>query len=206
MGTLYRKFCPSCDRSDETNSTFDGFAGAALTDTGRGGEIVPEGYVGYIADNGELVPLPHPIESQALNAAGGTWNDAAIHGRLLYIHNLICADRGTQNTTASHHVGGTDCIAALVLASIVLTCNIFLFNLHSLIEIMFVCIAMLAPSTLIDRYVRFRYRANAVLHQNEHCDMCGNENLLSLATAQKSSLPCPRCSVGTMSVKIAGRS
>jgi len=206
MGTLYRKFCPACDGDAETNVTFDGFAGAALANARRGGEIVSDGHVAFIADNGNLVPLPHPIESQALDAAGGKWNDAAIHGRLLYIHNLICADCGTQNTTASLHVGGTGCVAGLVLAAIVIACNIFVFDLHFIIEIIFVWMAMFAPSMLVDRYVRFRYRANAVTHQTDHCANCGGHNLSSLASARKSSIPCPRCTEGTMSIEIAGRS
>jgi len=206
MGTLYRRFCSTCDCDAETNVAFDGFAGATLTDAGRGGEIVSDGHVAYIADSGGLVPLPHPIESHALDAAGGTWNDAAIHGRLIYIHNLICADCGAQNTTASLHVGGTGCVEGLVLAAIIIACNIFLINFHVVVEIVFVWMAMFAPSILIDRYVRFRYRANAVPHQTNHCDTCGGHNLLPLSSARKSSIPCPRCTGGTMSIEIAGRS
>lgn len=206
MGTLYCKFCPACDGDGETNVTFDGFAGAAVTSSGRGGEIVSEGYVAYIADSGDLVPLPHPIESHALDTAGGTWTDAAIHGRLIYIHNLICADCGTQTTTASLHVGGTGCVAGLVLAAIAITCNIFLFNLHPVVEIILVWMAMFAPSMVIDRYVRFRYRDNAAPHQNGRCVQCGGSNLFSFATARKGPIPCPRCQQNTMTIEIAGRS
>ena len=70
MGTVYRKFCPACNGNAETNVTFNGFAGAAITDSRRGGEIVSDGHVAYIGDSGELIPLPHPIESHALDAAG----------------------------------------------------------------------------------------------------------------------------------------
>ncbi len=206
MGTLYRKFCPACDGDADTNVTFDGFVGAAITNSRRGGEIVSEGHVAYIADNGDLVPLPHPIESDALAAAGGTWDDAAIHGRLLYIHNLICADCGTQNTTASLHVGGAGCVTGLVLAAIMILCNLFLFRLHPIIEIILIWIAMFAPSMLIDRYVRFRYHTNAVPHQTNRCDACSGCKLMPLTFVLKRSVQCPRCRQKTLTIEIAGRS
>lgn len=206
MGTLYRKFCPACDGNADTNVTFDGFVGAAITNSRSGGEIVSEGHVAYIADNGDLVPLPHPMESEALAAAGGTWGDAAIHGRLLYIHNLICADCGTPNTTASLHVGGEGCGTGLVLAAIMILCNILLFKLHPIIEAMLVCIAMFAPAMLIELYVRFRYHPNVVPHQTNRCVACGGCKLMPLSFVQKRCVPCPRCRQETLTIEIVGRS
>jgi hypothetical protein len=206
MGTLYRKICPACDGDTETNVTFDGFAGAAITNPLRGGEIVSDGYLAYIAGNGDLVQLPHPIESHALKAAGGTWNDAATHGRLLYIHNLICADCGTQNTTASLHVGGVGCGTGLVLGAIAISCNILLFKLHPIAAIIIAWIAMLAPSMLIDRYVRFLYHHNAVPHQATRCSACNGCNLVPLTIVRKRPVPCPRCRQKALTIEIAGRS
>ena len=206
MGTVYRKFCPVCDGDRKPNVTFDGFAGAVITDSSRGGEIVSAGHVAYIADSGDLVPLPHPIESHALDAAGGTWTDAAIHGRLIYIHNLICADCGTQNTTASLHIGGTGCITGLILAAVAMACNVLVFNFHPIAKIVLVWVALFAPSLLIDRYVRLRYRENAVPHQTKRCTQCGGGKLVSLASAKKNPLPCPRCNQRAMTIEIAGRS
>lgn len=206
MGTLYRKFCPRCDGGSETNITFDGFAGAALTNAQSGGQIVGDGHVAFIADGGDLVPLPHPIESHALDAAGATWNDAAIHGRLLYIHNLVCIECGTQNTTATLHTGGTGCVAGLACAALAIACNVIWFNLHPLIEIAFVYIALFAPLFLIDRYVRIRYSQNAEPHKTASCIQCGGSELTSLASARKRPLTCPRCKQLTMTIEIAGRS
>ena len=204
MGTLYRKFCPVCDADTETNLTFDGFVAATATDSRRGGKIISEGYVAFIADSGELIPLPHPLESHSLEAAGGTWTDAAIHGRLLYINNLVCADCGTENTTASLHGEGTGCATGLMLAAITLACNIFLFNFHPIAEFILVGMAMCAPSMLIGRYVRIRYAGNVVPHQSNRCTRCGGSHLLSLASARKNSILCPRCRQKSMTIEIAG--
>ncbi len=206
MGTLYRKYCPECDGNAEANVTFDGFAGAAIRNPLRGGEIVSQGHVAYIADSGDLVPLPHPIEYQSLDAAGGKWGDAAIHGRLLYIHNLVCADCGTPNTTATLHVGGTGCVTGLVLGSAAIAGNVFLFNLQPAFETFVVFVALFAPSLLIDLYVRIRYRSNAVPYQTKHCTHCGGGRLVPLASAKKRSLHCPRCKQETLTIEIAGRS
>lgn len=206
MGTVYRKFCPACHGDAETDVTFDGFAGAVLTHSQRGGEIVSDGYLAYIADSGDLVPLPHPLESRALKAAGGTWTRAEIQGRLIYIHNLICADCGAENTTASLHTGGAGCITGLVLGAVAFACSILLFNLHPIIGIVLAWIAMFAPSFLIDRYVRIRYRDNAVPHQSTRCSQCGGDHLVSLASARRGPFPCPRCHQKTMTIEVAGRS
>lgn len=206
MGILYRKFCPTCDGNAKPDVTFDGFAGATLTDSLRGGEIVSGGHLAYIADTGELVPLPHPIESHALHAAGGTWTNAAIHGRLLYIDNVICADCGTQHRTASVHAGPTGCTPGLVLAGITITCNVFLFNFHRTMEIVLVWMATFLPSLIGDRYVRIRYRDNAVPHQTTRCAQCGCGRLVSLGSSTKTPLPCPRCKQRTMRIEIAGLS
>ena len=206
MGTLYRKFCPPCDGNAETNVTFHGFAGAAITDSRRGGEIVSDGHVAYIADSGDLISLPHPIESHALDAAGGKWTDAAIHGRLIYIHNLICADCGAQNTTASIHTGDTGCVTGLALAGVVIAWNVFVFNFHPIATIIFVWMALFAPSKLIDRYVRMRYHNNVVPHQTKRCIKCGGGKLVSLASAKKDLFPCPQCKQRTMTIEIAGLS
>ncbi len=206
MGTLYRKYCPACDGSADINVTFDGFVGAAIADSQRGGEIVSGGHVAYIADTGELVPLPHPIESDALAAAGGTWTSAAIRGRLIYIHNLICTDCGSDNTTASLHTGGTGCTTGLALAAIAIACNVLLFNFHAVVEMVLIWTALFVPSSIVDRYVRIRYRDNATQHQTTRCAQCGSDNLVSLGSSTKVPLPCPRCNQRTMRITVAGRS
>lgn len=206
MGTLYRTFCPSCDGNAQTNVTFDGFVGAVITNSKLGGELVSDGYVAYLAENGDLVPLPHPLESASLETAGATWSDAANHGRLLYIHNLVCTDCGAQHTTASLHTGSAGCGVGLALGAAVIACDVLFFSFHPFIEIMLVWMALVAPSVLIDRYVRFRYRENALPHQTHRCSHCGGVHLVSLGSARKGPLPCPRCGKNTMTIEVAGRS
>lgn len=206
MGTLFRKYCPTCDRDTETNVTFDGFAGAAITNSRQGGEIVSLGYLAYIADDGDLVPLPHPIESCALHAAGATWTRATIHGRLLRITNLICTDCGAQNTTATLDTGGIGCVPSLLLVGIAIACNILVFSFHPIIEAFLVWMAVFTPPWLIDRYVWLRYRGNVRPHQTDRCNLCGGRHVLSLANARNSSLCCPRCKQKTMTIEVAGRS
>lgn len=206
MGILFRKYCPTCDCNTETNVTFDGFAGAAITDSWQGGEIVSDGHLAYIADDGHLVPLPHPIEGYALHAAGATWTRAAIHGRLIYIGNLICTDCGAQNTTATLHTGGLGCVPGILLAGIAIACNILVFSFHPIIEAFFVWMAAFAPPWLIDRCIWLRYRENAHPYQTDGCSQCGGRRVLSLANARNSSVYCPRCKQKTMTIEVAGRS
>ncbi|MGN6546787.1 MAG: hypothetical protein ACTHK7_17155 [Aureliella sp.] len=206
MGTLYRKFCPTCDRNRKPDVTFHGFVGAALNHSPMGGEIVSGGYAAYLADDGSLVPLPHPFESRLLRAAGTTLAEAALRGRLLSIHELICADCGAENTTATLRNAGTGCITGLALATIAIACNVLLFSFHPIVEIGLVCMAMFTPELLIDRYLRFRYRKNASPYQTSRCRRCGSGRLLPLSIARKYLWTCPRCKQKSMRIEIAGRS
>ncbi len=206
MGTLYRKYCVTCDGDDETNVTFDGFAGAAITDSKCGGEIVTNGHVAYLTDDVELVALPHPVESHALQSLGVTWDHAALRGRLIYVHNLICRDCGTANTTASLHTGGVGCLVGLLLAAAMIVINIFLLDLHFIAESVLVWGALFAPSMVIDRYVGFRYRGNAEPFRFRGCNQCNGTNVVSIARARRHQLTCPRCHNDTMNIEIAGKS
>jgi len=207
MPTLYRKYCPTCDPNTETDVTCDGIVGAVITKSRQGGEIISDGYFAYLSDQGDLVPLPHPVESRALQAAAGvTWTQAAIHGRLIHIHNLICTDCGTQSTTATLHTGGAGCIAGLQLAGIAIALNTLVFSFHPIIEVFLVWAAMFAPLLIMDRYIWLRYRGNASSYQTRRCRQCGGSHVRSLARARKYSLCCPRCRQMTMKIEITGRS
>jgi hypothetical protein len=97
MPTVYRQYCEQCDADRDTEITYDGFAGAVVTSSKRGGKIIAGHYLAYCDVNDTLVPLPHPIETSALKKQNDTWFNATIHGRLFRITNLICKQCGALN-------------------------------------------------------------------------------------------------------------
>jgi hypothetical protein len=207
MGTLYRKRCDTCDDGPEPSVTFEGFSGATITNATRGGEIITDGYLAYITEDGDLVPLPHPLEEETLHKHGGTWRDATLHGRLLHVHNLLCLDCGAPNTSASLSTfTGTGCLAGLCLAVVMIIANIYLIDLHGLIEYLLVWLVAFVPSMIVAIYVRIRYTTNTKPFLFQKCTDCGGHRVVSVRRAMKRAMVCRRCGNRSVTVEIAGRS
>ena len=88
MPTVYRIIGAHKQGLDST------LAGACVTD-GRGdeGQLTPAFYIG-LEVNGDIIPLPHPIESHRLEELGETWRSAQNKGILLRVQCRICRSCG----------------------------------------------------------------------------------------------------------------
>lgn len=204
MGTLYRKCCENCDTAQ--NVTYEGFVGAAISDGGKPGDIMSEGYLAYLRTDNDLVTLPHPLEESALEGAGGSWNSATLSGRILSFTNLICTDCGTINTTASVHSGSLGCITGLVAATSTIAATLWLLHFHWLIEVGLVWLAMFGPMFACDFYVRRRYSKNAAPYKFVRCIKCGGDSAIALSSRQNRKLPCEKCGQDSVTLTIAGKS
>jgi hypothetical protein len=207
MGTLYHKSCTDCDVDREQSVTFNGFAGAVLSGRARGGEIIADGYLAFLNSEGELVPLPHPVEQSTLEQQGETWRRAALNGRLLRIHNPICRDCGRMNSAASlTSITDAGCLLGVISALVMVAVNSWLLKLPSFAEYLLFWLALLAPSTAIWIYVWVRFHKSAQRFRFAKCHGCGSRNGISLGRAVGKSLPCNRCGRNTMRISVAGRS
>lgn len=204
MGELYCKSCSNCDALQ--NVTFDGFVGGLITDDAATGEIITADYLVYLKSPDEQVVLPHPIETSILNDAGGSWNDAMLHGKILQISNLICHDCGAMNATARLHTSGLGCTSGLFAAAVAIVMNVFVFDLHSALEYALVWIALIAPTFMADRYVQFRHENNAAPHLFRTCVNCGGTNALPLSASGNAQLPCVECGKESVTITLAGKS
>lgn len=210
MGLLYRKYCENCDSQQKV--TFDGFAGAVISDNVSSGEVLSEWYLAYLKFNNELIVLPHPVEESTLNSRCGTsMNKATLKGRILSITNLICCSCGTINTTASLKTGTSHgCITGLVLALIMIAVNIWVLDLYWGIEYMLVWLALLAPLLLCgflgDFYINRRYSQNAMPFKFQNCKNCGSSDAIPLHAAKSRKFMCPKCGEQSVTITIAGRS
>jgi hypothetical protein len=203
MGTLFRIRCEECDSKE--NVTFDGFVGAVLRDRGAPGVILPDGYLVYRDPKGEVRILPHPIETSALEAAGGSWTSATLDGRILRFTNLICTQCGTLNKTASISDGSLGCSTGLVAAAVVIAVN-FYFDNHWWLELTFVWLALIIPQLACGVYVRWRHADKAAKYQFSQCVNCGSEDATTLIDATHEKLPCPKCGRHSVTISIAGKS
>lgn len=204
MGTLYRKCCENCDSIQ--NVTFDGFVGAVVSDGGKPGDIMSEGYLAYLRADNDLVTLPHPVEESTLKDAGGSWNSATLSGRILRFTNLICTDCGAINTTASVDSGTLGCITGLVFFASMIAASKWHFNFHWLITVCLGWLAMCGPMLAWSFYLRRRYGKNAVPYKFVRCIKCGGGSAVALRSCQNQNLPCEKCGQNSVTLTIAGRS
>lgn len=204
MGVLYRKSCSHCDTRE--NVTFDGFVGAAINKRELPGQIIAAGHLAYLAPEGNLIVLPHPIEGLALAGAGGKWNSACINGKILSITKLICTDCGTLNSTARVHSGGLGCATGLVAAVLMIAADVWLLQLPLFIEIALVWVALFGPGLIVDSYIRLRYARNAEPFRFRRCENCGGTNAIPLTSNRSQSLPCNQCGQKSVTITFAGKS
>lgn len=205
MGTIYRKYCDKCDADSAQDISFDGFAGAAITNNSEGGKIISEGYLALLNPAGMLIPLPHPIESSALHQQGETWSGATRTGRILRVTNLICSDCGAMNTTADLSASAYGCGFGLILSIGLIAANTWYLKLPVFIASLMIWAGLILPHLMIDAYLRMRFRANVRPFRFKRCT-CGSRKAISIARAGKKLFPCKRCGEKSVRIEIAGRS
>jgi hypothetical protein len=205
MGTIYRKYCETCDADSGQKVTFEGFAGAVISNGNAGGEIIDDGYLALLKPTGELVALPHPVEDSALREQGETWSGATWSGRILHVTNLICPECGTMNTTASLSANSYGCVCGLVLAAGMAAVCKWWFKLSGPLEMLMIWSALFLPNLLISFYLRTRFQENARPFLFERCK-CGSKKAVSVKQARKKVFPCTRCKNKSVRIAIAGRS
>ena len=205
MGTIYRKYCETCDVDSEQEVSFDGFAGAAILDGNAGGEIISDGYLALLKPTGDLVALPHPVEDFTLTEQGETWGAATWSGRILRVTNLICPDCGAMNTTASLSAHSSGCVFGLIFAGGLVPASIWLLHLPVPLEILMIWSALFIPNLIIWLYLRTRFQANVKPFHFERCD-CGSTKTVSIERARKKRFPCTKCKNKSVRIEIAGRS
>jgi hypothetical protein len=204
MGTLYRKHCENCDLKQ--NVTFDGFAGAAITEPEEPGDIISGSYLVYLQEEGEPVVLAHPAESSMLHKAGGSWTSATLNGRILRFINLICTDCGTINTTARVDAAGLGCFLGLLTVILAILVNSFLLEVHRHLEFGLVWAAFFGPGITCNWYVRLRHGRNAIPYQFVRCDNCDGNDAIPITASKKRKFPCERCGEKSVTITIAGMS
>lgn len=205
MGTIYRKYCETCDADSEQEVTFDGFAGAAILDGNAGGEIISDGYLAILKPTGDLIALPHPVEDFTLSEQGETWRAATRSGRILRVTNLICPGCGAMNTTASLSAHSSGCVFGLILAATLVPVSIWLLHLPVPLELLMIWSALFIPNLAISLYLRTRFQRNVQPFRFERCE-CGSKKAVSIERARKKKFPCMRCKSKSVRIEIAGRS
>lgn len=185
---------------------FEGFAGAAVFDNERSGEIVAEGYLAYLRGNDDVVILPHPIEEECLKEAGGSWKSATLDGRILSFMNLLCTECGAINKTADVHASGLGCLTGIAASVLMIVANYWLIHAHWLIELGLVWVALFAPMIACDFFVRRRHADRANPFRFTQCHECGSRKAIPFANAMKRRLPCRRCGRPSVVITIAGKS
>lgn len=203
MGTIYRKFCPSCDLGTEPIVTFDGFAGAAIMERSKAGEIVCGSFLAFLNATGELVPLRHPCEDMDLEEQGISWSDATWNGRLILVTNLICQDCGMMSTTAEFSASHVGCLTGMCLA-IISAVALPYFDMPILVVGLAIWLSLFMPNLFVAMYLRMRFKKQIQKFQLAEC-ICGSKNLTPIAAVGKKKLPCTRCSNMTLQIEIAGR-
>ena len=204
MGVLFRITCDTCH--SRPNVTFDGFVGAALNDADKPGDIVADGYLAYLTQEGELIVLPHPMESSRLASAGGSWTKSGLNGQILRFTNLICHDCGTINKTAEIHSSGLGCTTGFYAGIATIALNIWLFDLPRWVEFGLFWASLMLPMLLADWYVRRKHSCNAIPYQFTNCVNCNGTDASALTANRNKKLPCVKCGEKSVTISFGGKS
>ena len=206
MPTIYRQYCDNCDTDGGTDVTYDTFAGAVIAPSPCGGRIISGHYQAYLDDDGNLVPLPHPVEDSALRSHGATWNNAALAGRLFLVTKLVCRKCGTMNESARLRTDTTvGCFGGLTFAGLgPLLAAYFKFGQPA--AGVLAVLGLFTPSFLMARWISHRHGSRNNQYGFSACSNCGSSDAVYVYNATRQRLICPRCEQETMRVAIAGKS
>lgn len=205
MPTIYRQHCEVCDGQGESEVTYEGFDGAVITSSQRGGTIIAGHYLAYLDSKGSLVTLPHPNEGSALKEQGDTWFSAIIHGRLFQVTNVVCKQCGSINRSPQLYCSTEyGCIAGIVLAIVTFILLRQLTPIPPQLLGFVSFVGVFVPDALVALWLRFRYRKRVAQLAFKTCGTCGSWNVTSVDNCKSQSMVCSRCQHRTMRISIAG--
>jgi len=202
---VYRAVCTHCHYAPEAK---DGGLIAYVTLDGRSdGSILPGGYLAFRRDDGEVVPLPHPLEGAMLKENGGSWGAAARSGRLFDVTYKVCMACGTlHKETRVRGDDGLGCNGSLLTAIVTpLVCTL-VFRMRIVSALGWAC--LMPYVFLAGLWVFYRIRwasANASMKLTQ-CSSCGGSEFRDLFQSTKRPMMCPNCKTRSMVYSVAGDS
>jgi hypothetical protein len=204
MPTVFRIQCTSCGGAPSSDG---GVATHVAFDGRRDGAILPEAYLAFRRDNGELVSLPHPGEGRRLQAEGSTFGKASEQGRLFRVAFKVCAACGAMHEEIQHCERQSGCLAGLVSGTLVFVGLTWATHLSWIVAFIGGWLGMLAGGA----FAAFLHRPRWKKEENEEmkikrCAKCGETKLASLYEVAGKTLPCPECGGASMQYSIAGKS
>ena len=204
MPTVYAATCSACDYK------------SPIVSAGYAAVIVDEPKTSFRAhpDNPHLVILSHPCELQILESLGFSYASAALAGRLVIVHRVVCQACGThyelRRLSAGWSVlGCSGCLALLGISAVVglvigvqlesipLGCFTGFLSLGALERVWY---------WTTDRYVRRRY-ADRVreFDRGTGCPRCGSTDYVDFGSRAR-NLACPVCGGQTLRAQVVGKS
>jgi hypothetical protein len=202
MPTIYEARCSSCDYASSH---------------------CPEGYLAVVVDepsssmhvhpaHNRIVILGHPLEAMILEELGLSFETAALTGRLLYIHNVVCSACGTmyeiRRIGASSSVWG--CSGCFVILGVSACCGVIAgwasesFWLGCLAGWLVFAVISAASDWSLDAYVRSRSKER--VRESDRapgCPHCGEKRYAAFRPRWR-ALPCPKCRQHTVKVRSVG--
>jgi hypothetical protein len=205
MSTIYRAVCTHCHHAPEMS---DGGLVAYATFDGRSdGSILPGGYLAFRRDDGEIVPLPHPLEDATLRENGGSWGSASRSGRLLCVTYKVCTACGTLHKEMRVHWNvHAGCIGALLAAAATVLVCTQLLSLPFLCALKWVFIMPFAFLGIGSLLCRLRWRSVNASMRLARCSACGGSRFCTVDQATRRAMMCPNCKTRSMVYSMAGRS
>jgi hypothetical protein len=206
MPTIYR-----IESSEEQAATgIDGaLAGAVIMDSKKSGRVMPAHFQALLID-GEIIPLPHPIERSRLESHKQTYLSASLRGVLLDVERRICRKCGEifdAPRLAFSGLGG--CVYMLLLWIGAFLLSHLALGL-GIIPSLFFGWLILLPYEMLCRiigrlYLRLRFSERQSQIARSCCPSCGSTDTVDI-----SRIAGKRTEIGTegkwVEVSIAGKS
>jgi hypothetical protein len=203
MPTIYRIQCQTCGKGPAVSNCL---AGWVATDGGKGGMILPEGYLAVKLDSGEFKSLPHPAEASTLKSLGYNWNSAERQGRLYRISFKICKKCGTFHEECQHHNGMAGCLLALIAFPVVMTAAKLVYKASWGGAVFVAYLSTIAVWGVIVAASWLRWRKPNSQLRLKSCSKCAATEFTTIQRANGKSLICPHCGSKSMHCAIAGMS
>ena len=203
MPTIYSIQCTSCGEGPGADN---GLAGWVRADGRKGGKVFPEGYLAVRLDDGTLKPLPHPIESSALQGLGLTSAQVARQNRLFRVTFKICRKCGCLHTERKLDDPRTGCLIAMTLGPIMVAVLRYVAKVSWSSALFGAYLGMVAITGMIGLINWLRWRKqNFELHLSS-CSKCGGADLATIPKVAGQVLMCPHCQTQTMRCDLVGKS
>lgn len=202
MPLLYRIYCEHCDAvGGKDQPTYKGFESVAVIGGEIGGVITQGWHLSVMKEDGEWVPIRHPIEESDMKSSGYTWWTASIRGRIIHTEEVFCENCGIVNEDNKLDFPSLACcLPMLVMAIVSLFLPIGFWKIP--VAIFFYVGGIILPTQAIRLIYWERNKGLRI----KNCHACGGGKFRSIESARSKPVICPRCRQRTQKVEAAGMS